>query len=150
MQARPGYFAAARRPAPERRVDREFASATTLAEAPVRVDVHTGKLPSGGAAVQVRLWLDAGKLRFEKRSGRHQQKLTFLAGLFDPQGNFVTGKEGQIDFSLKDATLPQMTSEGFSASLTLPASPGRYQVRAVVEEGLDGKVTASTQAAAVE
>jgi VWFA-related protein len=147
LQARPGYFAAVKRPAPavtERRIDREFLSTAMLDEVPASFVMQPGKLPGGEAALQVQLRVDIARLRFDVKGDRHTQKLTLVAALLDSRGNYVVGKEGRLEFTLKDATFRQWTLEGFSATLTLPAAPGQYTLRVAVEEGLDGRVTAST------
>jgi hypothetical protein len=73
VQARPGYFAVKRASpveTPERRIDREFLSTAALNEVPAFFEMEPGKMPSGEAAVQVRLRLDMSRLSNEERRER--------------------------------------------------------------------------------
>jgi len=95
------------------------------------------------------LHLDIAHLQLVNRSGRHTEQLTLIAALFDADGNFVIGKECEIDFNMKDDTFNTL-STGMTAGLTLHAPPGKYRLRGVVREANQGKVTASSQAVEVK
>ena len=148
LQARPGYFAAAVTPpdAPpaERRIDQEMLSADTLDEVPLTFSTGPATTPPGQPGVHVVLHLDIAHLQLVNLFGRHTDQLTVIAALFDAAGNFVTGKECEIDFNMKDDTYNKL-APGTNAGLTLNASPGRYRLRGVVREANQGKITASSQ-----
>ena len=72
-----------------------------------------------------------------------------IAALFDAGGSFVTGKECEIDFKLKDDTFSKL-SAGTTAGPTLRAPPGKYRLRGVVTEANQGKFTASSQPVEVQ
>ena len=48
--------------------------------------------------------LDISKLDFAKQNDRQNQRITFVAAFFDPQGKMVTAKEGRMDLALKPET----------------------------------------------
>ena len=129
VQARPGYVAAAVKPADpppeERRIDQEMLSADTLDEVPVTFSTEPATTPPG-------------------KPGVHTDQLTIIAALFDGAGSFVTGKECEIDFNMKDDTYNKL-APGTTAGLTLNAPPGKYRLRSVVREANQGKFTASSQ-----
>jgi hypothetical protein len=101
--------------------------------------------PQGGTAeVNVIAHLDVSKLNFDKRDGRRNQSLTFLAALLDANGTFVTGKEWHVDLSLKESTYLSFTHKAVNVTLALPATPGKYTIRGVVEESLTGKMSAAS------
>jgi VWFA-related protein len=141
VQARPGYVATAVKPAdppPEvRRIDQEMLSAGSLDEVPVTFSTEPATTPPGKPGVHVVLHLDIGHLQLVNGSGVHTDQLTIIAALFDAAGSFVTGKECEIDFNMKDP--------GTTAGLTLNAPPGKYRLRGVVREANQGKFTASSQ-----
>jgi VWFA-related protein len=144
VQARPGYFAAAKAAEPlpaERRIDQAMLSAETLDEVPLTFSTEPAAASPG---VHVVLHLDIARLQLAHSSGVHTGQLTVIAALFDAAGNFVTGKECEIDFKLKDHTFGKL-SAGTTAGLTLRAPPGKYQLRCVAREGGEGKLTASSQ-----
>jgi hypothetical protein len=51
----------------------------------------------------------------------------------------------EIEFALKEGSFNRMAESGLDASFTLQASPGSYRLRGVVQDGIDGKVVASTR-----
>ena len=147
VQARPGYFAAvspAGQPQTERRIDQEMLSAEALDEVPLTFSTEPATTPPGEPGVHVVLNLDVAHLQLVNRSGMRTEQLTVIAALFDADGNFVTGKECEIDFNMKDDTFNKLSS-GTTAGLTLHAPPGKYRLRGVVREANQGKYTASSQ-----
>ena len=147
VQARPGYVAAAVKPADpppeERRIDQAMLSADTLDEVPVTFSTEPATTP-GKPGVHVVLHVDIGHLQLVNGSGVHTGQLTIIAALFDAAGGFVTGKECEIDFKMKDDTYNKL-APGTTAGLTLNAPPGKYRLRGVVREANQGKFTASSQ-----
>jgi len=147
VQARPGYFAAvtpAGQPQTERRIDQEMLSAEALEEVPLTFSTEPATTPPGEPGVHVVLNLDVAHLQLVNRSGMRTEQLTVIAALFDADGNFVTGKECEIDFKMKDDTFNKLSS-GTTAGLTLHALPGKYRLRGVAREANQGKYTASSQ-----
>ena len=148
VQARPGYVAAAVKPADpppdERGIDQEMLSADTLDEVPVTFSTEPATTPPGKPGVHVVLHLDIAHLQLVNGSGMHTDQLTIIAALFDAAGSFVTGKECEIDFNMKDDTYNKL-APGTTAGLTLNAPPGKYRLRGVVREANQGKFTASSQ-----
>ena len=96
--------------------------------------------PPGEPGVHVVLNLDVAHLQLVNRSGMRTEQLTVIAALFDADGNFVTGKECEIDFNMKDDTFNKLSS-GTTAGLTLHAPPGKYRLRGVVREANQSKYT---------
>ncbi|HUA85728.1 MAG TPA: VWA domain-containing protein [Bryobacteraceae bacterium] len=145
IAARPGYFAPSAAaesssPAP-RKIDAEAAATDVVSEVPARFVAETKQGDAHELAVT--LIVEVGQLKFERKDDRRMQKLSFVAALFDGDGNFVTGQEGQVDFALKDATYQRFAQNGISTQVLLPAAPGAYRLRAVVQQESDGKLTAA-------
>jgi hypothetical protein len=100
------------------------------------------QLVTGEPAVSIVAHVDLNRLAFRSQWERHIQNLRLIVALLDGAGNFVAGKEGDLDLALKDSSLAELSKEGVNATLTLSAPAGSYRVRMVVEEQ-DGKLTAS-------
>ena len=108
---------------------------------------HVGAwLRHGETAVRVMVHVNVQGLPFNKQNGRHEEKLIFITALFDPQGKFLTGAEGVMDFALRDASLFEVFSQGVTAKLSLLAPPGNYRLRQVVQEVANGKITSMSRA----
>jgi VWFA-related protein len=147
VQSRPGYFAAdADKPRQERPIDRAVMDHDTRDDIPVRVSMMTDQV-NGVPAVWAVAHVDVGKVEFRRVDDRRVQNLTMVAALFDAQGNFVVGKEGGIEFSLKDGSFTMLSKEGVNCTLTLLAPPGVYRLRMVVMDAVSGRLVAPNETA---
>jgi hypothetical protein len=148
VQARPGYVAPtkeeAEKPALESKLDQEAFANDDLTEVPVGTLTQPGKSESGEPILWVVVKIDVKHLQFDRNKDRQDQKLTFVMALFDKQGNFVTGKQGEMNFAFKRATFDHFAQTGLSAKIFLQAPPGSYRLRTVTQEATDGKMSAST------
>jgi VWFA-related protein len=140
VQARPGYFATPSAPAaPPDPLDREVSGISTRTDFPVSVAFQ---LDRGTVKTQIHVALD--KLQFPIRDQRHVQHLTIVVALLDEKGNVVVAKQGAMDFAMTDATYLRYSTSGINAGLNLDAPPGKYRLRAVVQEAVEGKVATSS------
>jgi VWFA-related protein len=150
LEARLGYAAssadAAAAVAPPSKLDSEVMASDTITDLPVRFSWEQWAGPPGITMVA---HLDLDRLHFETRQGRRAQKLALVGVLLDSRGGFVTGKRSDLDLNLTDATFAQLAKAGFTVSMTLEAPPGSYAVRGVVEDALEGKLTAASGAVEV-
>lgn len=135
VQARQGYFSVFEKeapPEPERPIERAAASTELKNDVAVDITSRVGRTETGEVVVQAIFHVDVGKV------GRNV-KLRVLAALYDGD-NFVTGKEGEIELALKDATYQLLMEPGMNATLSMPVAGGSYRLRAVAENAADGKV----------
>jgi VWFA-related protein len=155
VQARPGYFAAtatqtqAAKPqptGPQEELDREVMATDTTADFPAGVTVEPGQSKTGQPLLWLLIHVDLKHLPFVRQNDRQGERITFFTGLLDADGKLVTGKEGRMDLDLTEATLTRLSQTGINAKISLEAPPGFYRLRAVVVEGVEGKMTASSQA----
>jgi len=82
--------------------------------------------PAGGAAnaifrkddAQARLAVlshfDVKGIHFRKLLGRNNDQLTILTGIFDENGNFVTGLSKVVDMNLLETTYARLSRSGFT------------------------------------
>jgi VWFA-related protein len=152
IAARPGYFAPSAAPekssAAKRKIDVVVSGTDASGDVPARFVVEP-KQTGDAHEVSVTLVVDVRQLKFDRKKDRQVQDLTFVAALFDQDGNFVAGKEGEVALSLKDGTYERFLQTGFSTRVSIPVSPGSFRFRAVVQEAVDGKITASNDAVQV-
>jgi VWFA-related protein len=148
LQARPGYFAPTKEasaPTAAEKLDAEVRGSDEKSEIPSTVRDALGAMKSGEREITVQTHVDIAKLPFEKEKDRHDEKLTFVAGLFDPQGKFVTGKEAEMDLALKQDSFERFSKSGITGSMSLEAPPGTYRLRVVVQEAVHGAMSATSQ-----
>lgn len=148
IRARQGYWASTKNPqeppVQERRVDSEIMGSDIVRELAATISAEPSKADNGEPALEVVLNVDARKFHFVEKDGVRTQRLVFIATLFDDSGNFVTGTELEVRFALQESTFIRMTETGLEMSVTLQAPPGDYRLRGVAQDGIDGKVVAST------
>jgi VWFA-related protein len=148
IQARPGYFAPTKEaagPTAAEKLDAEMLGSDTRNEIPMALRGALGPMKSGEREVTVQTHVDITKLPFEKQKDRHDEKLTFVAGLFDLQGKFVTGKSAEMELALKQDSFERFSKSGISGTMSLEAPPGKYRLRVVVEETVKGEMAATSQ-----
>jgi hypothetical protein len=77
------------------------------------------------------------------------QKLTFVTALVDERGSLVAAKEGAMDLALTDASYTSFSATGINALHSLEAPTGSYRLRAVVQDGVEGRTSSLAQAVEV-
>ncbi len=151
IEARPGYFAPTKEGmepkglSADEKIDAEMRGSEERSDFPLSVNAKPARDSKGNRTVNVQVHVDIETLPFEKQKDRHEELLTFVAALFDAQGHFVTGKEAQMELALKPESFERLTKSGMSGSMSLPATPGKYRLRVVVEEAVKGEMSATTQ-----
>jgi hypothetical protein len=119
-------------------------SGKVLGEIPVSASLAAGRAQDGVIPVSVRLTVDVKSLQFMKAQGRHVQQIAFVVVLLGSDGGFVAGKESIMDLALTDEKLASLRHTGLTAVATLDTRPGVFQVRALVREGMKGRLAAQT------
>ncbi len=77
------------------------------------------------------------------------QRPTFVTALVDAHGSLVAAKEGAMDMALADESYTRFSAIGINLVGSLEASPGGYRLRAVLQDGVEGKTSSLTQAVEV-
>jgi VWFA-related protein len=149
IQARRGYFA------PNHAADREQEAKQEIEEAlfsqeemrDLPVDLHTQffKPSDSEAELTVLAHIDVRPLHFRKTEGRNNGNLTIVSGVFDRNGNFVTGSQKTLEMHLKDETLANKLNSGLDVRSHFDVKPGRYLVRLVVRDE-EGQIAAQNSA----
>lgn len=149
VQARPGYFApngaAASQPDQTGVMDRAMADNEQSHAVPAAVTLRLAKTAANGRRLSLNIHVDARSLPFQHQKDVHVERLTFVAALYDLQGTFITGKEAEMDLALRPGSYEQLSNSGINAALSLEAPPGSYSLRSVIQESVEGKITAETR-----
>ncbi len=152
IQARPGYFATPTAPSAqsdpldrERELDRQVTGTSTRTDFPASVAFKLDPAPTPGLmTVKTQVHVAIDKLQFPIRNERRMQHLNLVVALLDEHGNIVAAKQGAMDFAMTDATYTRFSTSGINAGLNLDAPPGKYRLRAVIQESVDGKIATSS------
>jgi VWFA-related protein len=145
-QARRGYWA------PRHAVDSAEAAKEELEQTvfsreevqAIPLDVQTEFFESGDQKFEltVTAQMDAKALGFNKAQDRNDDTLTVVAGLFDPNGNYIAGVEKVVELHLRDRTLEAFQNAGIKVKENFNVAPGRYLVRVVVRDSGGKTITA--------
>ena len=146
IEARRGYWA------PSHAVDPAEASKEELKEtlfsrdeiSDIPLDLHAEFFKPSGAKAEISVvaHLDAKVLKFRKAEERNNDTLTVVTGLFDQNGNYISGIERVVELRLRDQSLQVLQGSGMSVEQSFSVSPGRYIVRVVVKDS-EGHTTAA-------
>jgi hypothetical protein len=68
-------------------------------------------------------------------------KLTFVAVLFDQDGNYVNAEKKILEFKMKDGTRDKYLATGITMKSQFAVKPGSYQVRSVVCDSGSGHIS---------
>ena len=146
LQVRKGYYAPkyAADPAEQakQQIEEAFFSRDELHDLPATLLTQYFKADNGDATLSAVAKVDVKLLSFRKDAGRNLDNLTVVTGLFDNDGNFVTGIEKTVEMRLLDDTLQKRVGQGIAVKSSFPVHPGRYVVRMVVRDS-EGQAMAS-------
>jgi VWFA-related protein len=149
IQARPGYFApnrgAAEHPDQIDALDHAVAGDEQSNAVPAGLTLQLAKTAANGRRLSLNIHVDVRGLPFQRQKDLHVERLAFVAVLYDLQGTFITGKEAEMDFALKPASYERLRDSGITGTLALDAPRGFYSLRSVVQESMQGKMTAETR-----
>lgn len=146
LQARRGYWAPNHEVDPAEQAKEEIREAVfsrdEMQDIPLDLQTEFFKSAELTAELTVVARLDLKSVRFRKAEDRNNDTLTVVAGLFDPNGNFVAGIQRVIELRLRDQTLEAMRNAGINVKESFNVAPGRYVVRVVVRDA-EGKTMAA-------
>ena len=145
VQARRGYFALKQErteqtagPAQPTEQQEELRQVVASREEfhQLALEVSTEVAPSSGDSKEltVLVKLDLNSVRFRKDDERNVNTLTFVAGIYDGNGKWVSGEQKRIDLKLPDAQLQDMRARGVGLKETFQLNPGTYRLREVVQD----------------
>jgi len=138
LQARRGYYAPKHLPNPEedakREMDEALFSRDELEDIPLELHMQFFKSSDVAAKIAVVARVNVKNLRFRKGDGRNNDNLIILSGVFDRNGNYITGLRKVIEMRLLDATLEKILNSGITVRSNFDVAPGSYVIRLVVRD----------------
>jgi VWFA-related protein len=138
LQARRGYYAPKHLPNPEEDAKREIQEALfsrdELQDIPLELHLQFFKSSDVAAKIAVLARVSVKNLRFRKVDGRNNDNLTILSGVFDGNGNYITGMQKVVEMHLQDATLERVLNTGITVKTNFDVAPGSYVIRLVVRD----------------
>ena len=150
LQARRGYYAPKKVADPQEAAKQEIEDALfsreELHDLPIELHTQFFKSSQESARLSVVVRVDVRHIRFRKVEGRNRNDLTIVSGLFDRNGNYITGVTKVIEMRLKDETLEHKLQSGITLRTSFDVKPGSYLVRLVVRDA-EGQVMSAENGA---
>jgi VWFA-related protein len=138
LQARRGYYAPKHLDDPEENAKREIQEAMfsrdELQDIPLELHLQFFKSSDVAAKIAVLARVNIRNLHFRKADGRNNDDLKILSGVFDRNGNFITGMEKTVQMHLLDDTLEKVLNSGITVRTNFDVAPGSYVIRLVVRD----------------
>src|SRR5467141_4176102 len=153
IQARHGYFApkTLSDPAEAAKLEMQEAlfSQEEIRDLPVELQTQFFKKDEAQARLAVLSRFDVKGIHFRKVQGRNNDQLTIVTGIFDENGNFVTGLSKVVEMKLLDTTYSRLSRSGFTVKTSFDVKPGTYLVRLVVRDGEGAQMAARNRAVVI-
>jgi hypothetical protein len=153
IQARHGYFApkTLSDPAESAKLELQEAlfSQEEIRDLPVELQTQFFRKDDAQARLAVLSHFDVRGIRFRKLLGRNNDQLTILTGIFDENGNFVTGLSKVVDMNLLETTYARLSRSGFTVKTSFDVKPGTYLVRLVVRDAVGAQMAARNGAVVI-
>ena len=86
--------------------------------------------------------IDAKKLTFRKVNDRNTNDVTVVTGIFDSDGNYISGQQKILQMRFLDRTLQTRLNSGIAVEHTFAVHPGRYTVRMVIRDAEGQSISA--------
>src|SRR5207245_5895438 len=109
---------------------------------PVQLQTQFFKKDEAQARLAVLAHFDVKGIHFKKVQGRKHDQLTIISGIFDENGNFVTGLSKVVEMKLLDTTYSRLSRSGFTVKTSFDVKPGTYLVRLVVRDATGAQMAA--------
>jgi VWFA-related protein len=153
IQARHGYYAPRSISDPAEATKEEMREALfsqeEIRDLPVELQTQFFRKDDTEARLAVLTHLDLKGMHFRKAEGRNNDNLTIVTGIFDENGNFVTGGEKTVQMRLLDTTYEKLSHSGFTVKSSFDVKPGTYMVRLVVRDSEGAQMAARNGAVVI-
>jgi VWFA-related protein len=153
VQARKGYYAPKKlsdaAETAKQEIEEALFSREEMNELPVELHTQFFKTSEKDATLAVVCRMDPKHIPFRKADGRNNDTITIVSGIFDRNGNFISGLQKVVDLRLKDETLTKLATVGMAVKTNFSVNPGTYMVRLVVRDSEGQLMSAANGAVAI-
>jgi VWFA-related protein len=117
-----------------------------LNEIPVTLSYNCYRNDSSTYGVSFLTNVDIRKLHFLDEDARRKNLISLVLAAYDDNGKFIDGLEKTIDLKLQESSYAEVLKQGLSSRVELKLPFGRYKVKAVVRESVQGKIGSLSKA----
>ncbi len=151
VQARRGYMAPKQGSdalsASKQEIENAVFSRDEIHDLPVELHTQYMKTGEDDAKLNVLASVDLKLLHFHKTGERNRNDLTFVAALFDDNGNFISGTQKILELRLTDRTVELLQGKPpVTVKTSFDVKKGNYLVRLVVRDADQQQIAAENGA----
>ncbi len=147
---RKGYYTPKEEVTFERRKKEDIIDALqapgNLNEIPVTLSYNCYRADSSTYGVSFLTNVNIRKLHFLDEDSRHKNLISLVLAAYDENDKFIDGLEKTLDLKLLDSSFAGVLRHGLSSRVELKLPFGRYKIKAVVRESVQGKLGSLTKA----
>jgi VWFA-related protein len=117
-----------------------------LNEIPVTLSYNCYRNDSSTYGVSFLTNVDIRKVHFLDEDARRKNLISLVLAAYDDHGKFIDGLEKTIDLKLLESSYAGVLKQGLSSRVELKLPFGRYKIKTVVRESVQGKIGSLTKA----
>ncbi len=111
-----------------------------LNEIPVSLSYNCYREDASIYGVSFLTSMDIDKLHFLDEDARRKNLISLVLAAYDENDQYIDGVEKTIDFKLLERSYSDLRRRGLSSRVELKLPLGRYRIKAVVRESVQGKM----------
>jgi VWFA-related protein len=117
-----------------------------LNEIPVSISYNCYREDSSTYGISFLTNIDIDHLRFLEEDVRRKNLINLFLVAYDENDRYIDGLEKTIDFKLLESSYADLRKRGLSSRVELKLPIGRYRIKVVVRESVQGKMGSLTKA----
>jgi VWFA-related protein len=150
---RKGYYAPKEQLTFERRKKEDILEALgapgNLNEIPINLSYNFFQQDDSRYEVALVTRVDLRRVQFLEEDSRHKNLISLVVVAFDETDRYVDGWERSVDFNLTPFGYSEILNEGLASKVTFQLPAGRFKIKAVVRESVQGKIGSLTKAISI-
>jgi hypothetical protein len=143
LSYRQGYYSPREQLTFERRKKEDILEALrepgNLNEIPISCPYNYYQLDDSHYEVALLAQVGIRRVRFLGEDSRHKNLISLVVAVFDETDRYVDGLERSVGFNLGESSYSSLLAHDFAIKVELRLPLGRYKVKVVVREGVQGK-----------
>ena len=144
LSYRKGYYAPKEQMTSERRSKEDILEALNapgnVNEIPVRFSYNSYQVDDSRYEVELVAQVDIRRMTFVEEESRRRNLISLVVVAFDESDRYVDGLQKDVSFNLSASSYSELLSRGLASKVTIRVPPGRYKIRTVVRESVQGKM----------
>ncbi len=149
LMYRKGYYAPKEELTFERRKKEDILDALrapgNVNEIPVGFSYNSNQVDESKYELELVTRVDIRRMRFVEEDSWRKNQISIAVVVLDERDRYVDGLLKDVSFSLSPDNYTEVLSRGFSSRAKFWVPPGRYKIKAIIREGVQGKMGSLTK-----